>query len=241
MKIVTATGATDSTEARGNPAADSTGPAESTGVRDPERPARLLRAEHDALLPILRRTPEAAFDRPTACPAWSVRDVLAHCAAALTRVATGDLHAFTPELNQVDVDERRGWPLDRLLAELTDGYLTGGAAIAAGGGRLDPIAIGEWVHGGDVREALGEPLAYASDGFDDACVLLADRARRRSVPLVEVTLPERALRLGVPVPGRPPATLTASNAALMRLFAGRPAATADYQLAGATAAELVIF
>jgi hypothetical protein len=25
--------------------------------RDPELPARLLRAEHDALLPILRRTP----------------------------------------------------------------------------------------------------------------------------------------------------------------------------------------
>jgi uncharacterized protein (TIGR03083 family) len=56
-------------------------------IRDPERPARLLRAEHDALLPILRRTPTGAFDGATACPGWSVRDVLAHCGAALTRVA----------------------------------------------------------------------------------------------------------------------------------------------------------
>jgi len=50
-------------------------------------PARLLRAEHDALLPILHRTPEPAFDLPTACPAWSVRDVLAHCSAPPSRAA----------------------------------------------------------------------------------------------------------------------------------------------------------
>ena len=62
-------------------------PADATADRDPQRPARLLRTEYDALLPILQRTPEPAFDRPTACPGWSVRDVLAHCGAALTRVA----------------------------------------------------------------------------------------------------------------------------------------------------------
>jgi hypothetical protein len=31
-------------------------------TRDPDRPARLLRTEHDALMPILRRTPEANFN-----------------------------------------------------------------------------------------------------------------------------------------------------------------------------------
>jgi hypothetical protein len=40
-----------------------------------------------------------------------VRDVLAHCGAALTRVATDRLHAFTPGLNEIDVAERREWPL----------------------------------------------------------------------------------------------------------------------------------
>jgi uncharacterized protein (TIGR03083 family) len=238
-----------------------TRPENATSARDPQRPARLLRTEHDALLPILRHTPEKAFGNPTACPGWSVRDVLAHCAAALTRVATGTLHAFTPELNEIDVTQRGDWPLPRLLSELDRGYLEAGPVIAEAGGRLDPIALGEWVHGGDVRGALGEPLAYESDGFEDACALLADWTRRRKVPLVEVALPGAAqpgaalpgaalpgaalpgaaLRLGAPVPGRPPATLVTGRPTLMRLFAGRPAEPAEYQLTGAVPEELVVF
>ena len=210
-------------------------------ARDPERPARLLRAEYDALLPVLRRAAGPAFDRPTACPGWSVRDVLAHCGAALNRVVTGRLNAFTPELNEIDVAERRAWPLPDILSELASGYLEAGPVIGAAGGRLDVIGLGEWLHGGDVREALGEPLAYASDGFADACVLLGDWTRRRAVPLVEVTLPGATLSLGAPVPGRPPATLSAGPATVMRLFAGRPADRADYQLAGAAPDELVVF
>jgi uncharacterized protein (TIGR03083 family) len=228
-----------------------TRPGDDTAARDPQRPERLLRTEHDKLLPVLHRTPEAAFGNPTACPGWSVRDVLAHCAAALTRAATGRLHAFTPELNELDVAQRRDWPLPRLLSELERGYLDAGPVIAAAGGRLDAIALGEWIHGGDVRDALGEPLAYASDGFEDACTLLAERARRREVPLVEVslpdgtlhgeTLPDDTLWLGIPVPGRAPATLVTGRATLMRLFAGRPAGPGDYQLSGAVPGELVIF
>jgi len=210
-------------------------------ARDPQLPARLLRAEHDALLPILRRTPEPAFGRPTACPGWSVRDVLAHCGSALSRVVTGELHAFTPELNEIDVAERRAWPLARVLSELADGYLTAGPLIGGAGGRLDGVALGEWVHGGDVRAALGEPLAYESDGFCDACVLLGERSRRRETPLVEASLPGGDLQLGILKPGRPAATLRSSNAALIRLFAGRPVEPGDYRLVGATPEELVIF
>jgi uncharacterized protein (TIGR03083 family) len=218
-----------------------TGPAGTAASRDPQRPERLLRAEHDALLPILHATGEDAFGLPTACPGWSVRDVLAHCAAALTRAVTGQLHAFTPELNEIDVAERRGWPLRDVLAELANGYLAAGPVIGSAGGRLDAIALGEWMHGGDVRAALGQPLAYESAGFGDACVLLGEWSRRRAVPLVEVSLPAAALTLGVPVAGRPPATLATGNATLMRLFAGRPADPASYRLAGASPAELVIF
>jgi uncharacterized protein (TIGR03083 family) len=214
--------------------------ADSILARDPERPARLLRAEHDALLPILSRTPEDAFHRPTACPGWSVRDVLAHCAAAMTRVATGRLHAFTPELNELDVAQRRSLPLHAVLSELEHGYLEAGARIGEAGGALDVIALGEWLHGGDVRDALGEPMAYASEGFDDALILLVDWTRRRAVPLVEARIPD-ALWLGTASPARAHATLRAGPATLMRLFAGRPTDTAGYLLTGASAEELVVF
>ena len=216
-------------------------PAGPAAARDPDRPARLLRAEHDALLPILHRTPDADFDRPTACPGWSVRDVLAHCAAALSRATAGHLHAFTPALNEADVAERRAWPLADILSELTAGYLEAGKAITRAGGKLDVLALGEWLHGGDVRDALGEPLAYASDGFGDACALLADRARRKATPLLTAYLPGSTLTLGAPRQDRAPATLHASRPALMRLFAGRPADTSDYRLTGAAIAELVVF
>ena len=116
-------------------------PAEPAPARDPHRPARLLQAERDALLPILHRTPDRAFDRPTACPGWSVRDVLAHCAAALSRVAAGNLHAFTPALNELDVAKRREWPLSDRLAELSVGYQEAGKAITDAGGKLDVIAL----------------------------------------------------------------------------------------------------
>jgi uncharacterized protein (TIGR03083 family) len=213
-----------------------------SAARDPDRPARLLAVERESLLPVLRSVQETEFGRPTACPGWSVRDVLAHCAAALNRVVANDLNAFTPELNQVDVDARRDWPLPRVLAELDTGYQQAGPVIAQAGGRLDPIALGEWLHGGDVREALGLPLAYASTGFEDACVLLADWSRRRRAPLVEASLPDgRTLLLGGPTADRPPARLVTGGATLMRLFAGRPADPADYELTGATADELVVF
>jgi hypothetical protein len=55
------------------------------------------------------------------CTGWTVRDVLAHCGCAQTRAAEGRLHRFTPELNEIDVDERRPWPLAQVLAELEQG------------------------------------------------------------------------------------------------------------------------
>jgi len=209
--------------------------------RDPVRPDRLLRAEHDTLLPLLRGTPGPDFDRPTACPDWSVRDVLAHCSAVLNRVITGQLNDFTPELNEVDVAERRGWPLPRLLDELAGGCQAAGPVMGAGSPRLDIIALGVWVHGGDVRDALGEPHAYGRDGFGDAAVLLAGFARYCKIPRTEVLLPETTLDLGVSLPGRPAASLRTSPDTLIRLIAGRPASAADYELTGAAAAELVVF
>ncbi len=116
-----------------------------------------------------------------------------------------------------------------------------GEPIARAGGPLDGIALGEWIHGGDVRDALGEPQAYASEGFDDACALLVERTRRRTIPLVEVHIDDRRLVLGARMPERPTATLHTDRSTLMRLVSGRPAVSAAYDLTGATPDELVVF
>jgi uncharacterized protein (TIGR03083 family) len=221
---------------------DMTAPAEpALPPRDPDRAGRLLHAEHDTLLPLLRSMPGPGFDRPTACPDWSVRDVLAHCSAVLSRVIADQLNDFTPELNEVDVAERRSWPPSRLLDELAGAYQAAGPVMGAGSPRLDIIALGVWVHGGDVRDALGEPLAYGRAEFGDAAVLLAGFARYRKIPRTEVLVPGGTLDLGVSQPGRPAASLRTSPDTLIRLIAGRPASTGDYELTGATAAELVVF
>jgi hypothetical protein len=74
----------------------------------------------------------------------------------------------------------------------------------------------------------------------DACALLAERTRRSGAPLVAVSLPGRALRLGADQPG-PPATLVTCGAAMMKMFAGRPVEPSEYRLSGAAAAELSVF
>lgn len=204
---------------------------------------RLLLTERDALLPLLRRTPEEAFDRPTVCTGWSVRDVIAHCSSALVRVATRTQHRFTPEDNQRDVDARRPWPLADLLTELDRGY-----RLAAAADPDDGIALGEWVHGGDIREALGEPDAYASAGLPEALTLVVERSARRQVPPTEVDLVDAAargldpavLRLGDP--GLPAVGHLRTDAAgLLRIVGDRRPEAAAGVLRGVPAADLRLF
>jgi uncharacterized protein (TIGR03083 family) len=202
-------------------------------ARPPDLGARLLMTERAALLPILRRTPADAFLRPTVCTGWTVRDVLAHCGAALTGLAEDRLHKFTPELNELDVAERRSWPLARVLAELEQGYAAAAPVLTAAGGRLDGVVLGEWVHGGDVREALGEPGAYESDGVEDALVLLVERSRRQGVPATLVRLPDRELRLGVGEDATRVDELVTDVATLVRLCSGRDPDPARFRLDGA--------
>jgi len=211
----------------------------------PGRAGRLLRTEAAALMPLLRVQPDEAFDTPTVLPGWSVRDVLAHCSAALGHAAAGTLHDFSPEANQRDVDVRKGWPVSDLLDELATGYVGGAAAIDAAGGRLDALGLGEWVHGGDVRSALGLTWAYASAGVADALVLLAARSRGRDVPATDVVLsdsplPDSPLRLGPP-DGTATATMATDTATLLRLCAGRSADPAAYTLTGADPGAYLMF
>lgn len=202
--------------------------------------AELLLIESDALAAVLEGLSPEDFDRPTVCVGWSVRDVLAHCGAALTAAATGELHRFTPQDNEGDVEVRRAWPLGDVLEELRNGYRDGAVAVDAAAGRLDAIAIGEWMHGGDVRAAVGAVGAYSSDGIDIALVMLAERSRTVAAKRVTVDLDGRALAFGAGADATA-ATLRTDVETFVRLCGNRRPDPARYSLMGAAPADLVLF
>ncbi|MEY7981075.1 maleylpyruvate isomerase family mycothiol-dependent enzyme [Streptomyces pilosus] len=223
-----------------------TTPADVHDVRDPELPGRLLTVERDALVPLLRGRADADFALPvTACPGWTVRDVLAHCSAALSRVVESRFEkgVFSPGSNARDIAERAQWANSRGVDELERGMTEAGPLIAKAGGVLDVLALGEWVHAGDVRVALGEPGAYAGAGLPYALELLAQVTCLKGHLSLHADLDDadEPLRLGGTSGERPPARYIGDGPTLVRLYAGRPVDGASYELAGAEAAELNIF
>jgi uncharacterized protein (TIGR03083 family) len=214
-------------------------------VRDPELPGKLLAAERDALIPLLRGRPEHDFEVRTCCPGWTVRHVLAHCSAALSRVVESryEEDVFSPEANDRDIAERSGRSLAEIVDELERGMADAGPVIAKAGGALDGVGLGEWVHAGDVRDAWGEPGAYAGAQVGPALDLLAWITRDRGRPALHADLDDmdEPLLLGAPSGDRPPARYIGDAATLVRLYAGRPLTGTRYELAGVTEAELDLF
>ena len=97
---------------------------------------------------------------------------------------------------------------------------------------------------GIVPPASAEAIANAcvASAFDLAALAeAATRSGNLAIPLVKADISGRPLTFGVAQQDRAPALLRTTGATMMRLFAGRPADASDYQLTGATAAELVVF
>ncbi|MER6530372.1 maleylpyruvate isomerase family mycothiol-dependent enzyme [Streptomyces sp. NPDC001508] len=214
--------------------------------RDPELPGRLLVVERDALVPLLRSLPDADFARAVeACPGWTVRDVLAHCATVLTRVLERRFEpgVFSPESNERDIADRAERTHAQIIDELERGMTEAGPVIAQAGGVLDMIALGEWVHAGDLRDTFGVPGAYAGPGTPHALALLAWVTREKGHLPVHADLDDvdEPLRLGAADGARPPARFIGDSATLVRLYAGRSLDGMSYELVGAAAPELNIF
>ncbi|MGK9464773.1 maleylpyruvate isomerase family mycothiol-dependent enzyme [Streptomyces sp. G6] len=224
-----------------------TTPADVHDVRDPERPGRLLAIERDALVPLMRSRTDGDFAVPVAaCPGWTVRDVLAHCSSALMRTVENRFEpgVFSPESNDRDIAERADWTNARVLDELERGMTEAGPVIGRAGGALDLLALGEWVHAGDVRVALGEPGAYAGPGLPEALALLGTLTRDRGhVPLhADLDDVDEPLKLGGASGERPPGRFIGDAPTLVRLYAGRAVEDGNgYELAGVEAEELNLF
>ena len=200
--------------------------------------ARLLLIERDAIRPVLAAADPEVFDLPTVCDGWSVRDVLAHCAAALSRTTSGDLHRFTPADNQADVDARSGWPLEEVLAELYEGYETAATIIDRAEGRLDGIGLGEWIHGGDAREPLGAADPYTSAGIELALGLISERSIERRAASVNVELDGERLAFGV---GERTGSVTTDVETFVRLVSGRNPDPGRFTTDGVSVEALLLF
>ena len=127
----------------------------------------------------------------------------------------------------------------KVIGELMRGYEGGAVAIDDAEGVLDGVGLGEWMHGGDVREALGEPHAYTSPGVSIAVPLLIERSRRQAAATIEVTLESDHFVFG---PER--ATVGALHTdveTFVRLCGGRRPDAARFELTGATPQDLVLF
>ncbi len=167
-----------------------------------------------------------------------MRDVLAHCGAVLSHVAAGSVHRFTPEDNQRDVEARRGWSLSDVVGELSSGYTTAAETIDAAGGGLDGVGIGEWMHGGDVREALGEPNAYVSEGRELAVDLLLERSLVQRRPALTVVIDGWPRAFGS---GEPGGRLTTDLETFVRLAGNRRPDAARYRCDECAPQDLRLF
>ncbi len=214
--------------------------------------AQVLLLEASAIRPLLEALDPAQFERPTVCTGWSVRDVLSHCGAALTRVVADDLHGFSSADNEADVVQRRPWPIGEVLDELFVAYEAAAVEIDRAGGRLDGVGLGEWMHGGDVREAVGAANPYASEGVGLVFDLLLERSTGRHLPrghtsqgavvrtpVLDIVVDGGARRFGGdgPAAGR----LTTALETFVRLCGGRRPNPERYDLAGADAEDLALF
>ena len=67
---------------------------------------------------LLSDAPAQDQDLITACDPWTIRDVLAHCSGSMLRVIEDRTHGFTPDENEIDVEELVLKQFERIQDEL---------------------------------------------------------------------------------------------------------------------------
>ncbi len=160
--------------------------------------AAAMRDERVRLVSYLESLPEAAWDKPSLCEGWSVRDMVAHLVGNAADVVAQNLDGVgSPEYNQRQIDERAGRSPAELLAE----WAEQGPALEAAMEALDDTlwntpyeefgTVGEalqrlvediWVHGQDIRIPLGDEPS-TGPGLDATLDVLARELPKRCARL----------------------------------------------------------
>jgi uncharacterized protein (TIGR03083 family) len=164
-------------------------------------------AARERTIAFARSLPSQAADvRVPACPAWTVRNVLAHVTGVSVALAgenrpQGDAQAWIDGL----VAERAGRSLPSLAEEWADAA-GGTEAFLLGIGRGGHQLVYDVVsHEHDIRNALGMPGERDSSGVHACLLALSIRFERQlraqELPAIELTSDGRTWRVGEGEPG----------------------------------------
>jgi uncharacterized protein (TIGR03083 family) len=138
--------------------------------------------EMATLAALARSLDEQEWRAPTRCEGWSTGDVIAHVAATLHAVGSGEFEGLgTPEVTERHVAERRARSQGEVIAELTEvtalastlldafdedawnGPAPAGVASTVGSG-VESLWYDAYLHGDDIRVAVGRP-SVGGDGL----------------------------------------------------------------------------
>lgn len=186
---------------------------------EPEPDHLAYRACREHIADLLAERPMAADQGVPACPAWSVRDVLAHLLSICRKVGElPPLSAREPEPGM-----RPGEDIGLLLKAWDEAAVVTEALLArAGTGRHDIMVMDAFTHELDLCRALGEPVPDEHPAYATSVNILAGGFSRsvseHGLPAMELASDGKSWTAGS---GRPEVTLRASRYDLVRSLAGR--------------------
>lgn len=191
-----------------------------TGVADH------YRGQREALSALaLQLTAEEIAAPVPACPAWRVRDVVAHLVGVTDDALAGRMEgAPEPAWTQTQVDARVGRSVPELVAEWAERAPAFERSLPELGFLGWVLTFDVTLHADDVREALGRPLGRSTT-HDAVLDGLVGRAGKRAADVpgtLRLACGSRRWTLGA---GGPEAVLDVPDAAeLLRVVGGRRSA-----------------
>jgi uncharacterized protein (TIGR03083 family) len=151
-----------------------------------------LLAEYEAFGDLVRSLDERQWEAPSRCDGWTAGDVARHVVGTATDVANGAAGTHTPE---EEVAERKGRSANDIAGELDTALdtLRNLAAIIDDNAWNGPSPVPDltmrqgilvlfydvFVHGDDIRAAVGLPPATPGLGLDASIEYLAEQLHQR--------------------------------------------------------------